>query len=177
MCDDFLHCIHHDFCKFFLFVWIIGQPVGCLSVWVCTWPSEVNSYVKYFHRGFTSALHGVTEPVTKSICHIQTGVVAQFWFLWFRTKRFCDVQMNFIYWFPAVSFLMIFMQIFLIVVQYCLTFLLKEREFAITFSSTRNWLFKTYWPVNLLKLKEYTGNPVPKFAMALFARFLHYMFP
>jgi len=52
--------------------------------------------------------------------------------------------MNFIHWLPAVSFVMIFVQIFLIVVQCGVTFLLKEREFAVTFSSTKNWLFKTY---------------------------------
>lgn len=114
MCDDFLFYIPHDFCKFFLFTWIIGQPVGCLLFWVYTWLPEVTSYVKYFHIGLTSALHSVTEPVAKiilpdkdwSCCTNLIFMVSYEAVLWQH------VQINFIQWFPAVNLLMIFVQFF-----------------------------------------------------------------
>lgn len=58
-----------------------------LSIYMTVWS---RSYVKCFHGGLISALHGVTQPGTKSYCNIQTVVVTQFWLLWFRTKWFCD---------------------------------------------------------------------------------------
>lgn len=114
MCDDFLYYIPHDFCKFFLFMWIIGQPVGCLLFWVYTWPSEVTSYVKYFHIGLTYALHSVIEPVTKIILpHKDRSCCTNLIFMVpYEAVLWQHVQINFIHWFPAVNLLMIFVQIF-----------------------------------------------------------------
>jgi len=58
--------------------------------------------------------HKVILPRTDSCCKILIFMVSYEAVLWQH------VQMNVIHWFAAISFLMIFVQIFLIVVQYCL---------------------------------------------------------